>query len=163
MRSPLRPRLAAIVVAIALAVAALAVGCGDEPEPTGTLVVRDVTIDEPINGTTAAVRMVVDNADGPADRLVGAETDVAGLTMLHESMTDDEGRATMADLDAIEIPQGERVYFVPGTYHVMLADLQAPLEVGDEVDLELRFERAGTVRVTATVTELGVVGDTPGE
>lgn len=162
MHHPLRPRLAALVlVAVLLAVGA--VGCGDDPEPTGTLVVRDATIDEPINGTTAAVRMVVDNADGPADRLVGAETDVAGLTMLHESMTDDEGRATMEDLDAIEIPQGEQVYFVPGTYHVMLADLRAPLEVGDEVDLQLRFERAGTIEVTATVTELGVAGDAPGQ
>ena len=156
-----RPR-SALLVAAALVLGATLVGCGDDPEPTGTLEVRDVTIDEPINGTTAAVRMVVDNTDGPADRLVGAETDVAGLSMLHESMTDDEGRATMDHLDAIEIPEGEQVFFVPGTYHVMLADLRDGLEVGDEVTISLRFERAGTRTVTATVTELGTAGDLPG-
>ena len=47
--------------------------------------------------------------------------------------------------DGVEIPPGGEVGFEPGGLHVMLTGLRGPLEEGDHVEVELRFERAGTV------------------
>lgn len=132
--------------------------CGSEGEPTGTVVVREPSIDEPINGSTAALRMIIDNSDGPEDRLLSASTPAVGTVVLHESETDDVGRATMTRLEGIVIPAGDEVFFVPGSYHVMLSDLTAPLAVGDLVPVTLEFERAGSVTVQAPVKPLGVNG-----
>jgi copper(I)-binding protein len=48
---------------------------------------------------------------------------------------------------------GETVSFEPGSYHIMLRDLVAPLEVGDEFELTLEFAKAGSTTINITVAE----------
>jgi copper(I)-binding protein len=98
--------------------------------------------------------MVIDNRDGPDDRLVGASSPAAEEATIHESMVDDLERSVMEERVGLAIPAGREVFFSPGSYHVMLQRLRQPLEVGDQVEVRLEFERAGTVVVVAAVTEL---------
>jgi periplasmic copper chaperone A len=139
----------------ALVATSLLLGCsGAGPGPDGALVVRGATVDLPLNDRQAVVRLIIDNRDGPADRLLGASSPAAEAATVHESMADDQDRSVMEERPSLEIPAGEQVFFSPGSYHVMLERLRRPLELGDEVEITLRFERAGAVVVVAPVTEL---------
>lgn len=53
------------------------------------------------------------------------------------------------------VPARDVVLFEPGGKHVMLLALERVLEPGQEIELELRFRRAGAVRMTVPVVEMG--------
>lgn len=137
---------------------------GAQPEATPTRVeVVGATIDWPANPSVAAVRMQVRNATARDDRLVSVSSSVAASSSIHRSGTDDQGRSTMRSVDGVAIPARSTVTFEPGGLHVMLSDLQEDLAIGDEVTLDLTFERAGVVEARAKVVEPGSAdGDTGG-
>lgn len=87
-------------------------------------------------------------AEGDMSTTTMAEGDMSSTTMAGDMET-----MTMREVDSIELPAGEMVELKPGGYHVMLIDLVAPLEVGDEIELTLTFEKAGDRTVTAEVRE----------
>lgn len=87
---------------------------------------------------------------GPADRLIAASTPASATVELH-SMTMEGDVMRMRQLDAIELPAGKTVELKPGGIHLMLMGLKAPLKLGDDVVLKLRFEKAGEVTVQAKV------------
>ena len=74
-------------------------------------------------------------------------------------MASDGGMATggsmmgMQKMDRLEIPAGGSVELKPGSYHIMLIDLTRELQAGEKIDLTLKFEKAGDVKVTAEVRE----------
>ncbi|MDZ7729710.1 MAG: copper chaperone PCu(A)C [Dehalococcoidia bacterium] len=61
--------------------------------------------------------------------------------------------------DGIEVPAGGEVTLVPGDLHVMLMNIEEPLEDGDEVTLTLTFENAGEVSFTVPAAQMGSNGD----
>lgn len=96
--------------------------------------------------------------EGAVDaRLVGGASPVAGRVMLHRSVEADGTARMEHQHHGVVVPAGGRVAFAPGGYHLMLMQLQRPLEKGDRVPVTLEFERAGTVEV-----ELEVKGLTAG-
>jgi copper(I)-binding protein len=108
--------------------------------------------------TSGAFYATVVNSTGDNDRLVGIETPVAGMAMLHETKGDG-ATMTMAPVDAIDIPAGSTVVLKPGGYHVMLMGLKAPLKQGDSLTATFIFEKAGRVEVTIPVA--GVAAQAP--
>ena len=74
-------------------------------------------------------------------RLVGASSPVAGVTEGHE-MAMDGNVMRMRAIPALDVPAGKPVELKPGSYHVMLMDLKAPLEKGAKVPLTLVFQDA---------------------
>ncbi len=129
-----------------------------------------------------AVFMVIENPAATEDALVGVSVDasVAARAEVHETVavpaeessdtsdmateTSAEDSAmgetpttapmmTMRPVDRVPVPAGGSVELKPGSYHVMLLELAAPLEVGQKVTLTLEFERAGEVVVTAEVRD----------
>jgi copper(I)-binding protein len=59
----------------------------------------------------------------------------------------------MQKMDRLEIPAGGSVELKPGSYHIMLIDLTRELKAGEKIDITLKFEKAGDVKVTAEVRE----------
>lgn len=114
-----------------------------------------MNIDEPVNGTSAAVRMVIDNATETDDELVKVTTPAAGRATLHESATSDAGISSMADLTEVDVPAGRQTVFRSGGLHVMLEDFTSNLALGDRVELTLTFAEAGERTVTAEVVPIG--------
>lgn len=104
----------------------------------------------PPSAPTAAAYFVVHNQGARADRLLGAETPVAGKAQLHQHLNRD-GLMKMEHVPAVEIPAGGEAAFVPMGYHVMLFDLKRPLRDGDRFPLTLHFEQAGTVTLEVVV------------
>jgi periplasmic copper chaperone A len=105
-----------------------------------------------VAGSSQVVVAVTNEGDGD-DRLVDAETPAALDVEVHLTEIDD-GRATMAVLDEVELPAGETVRFRPGGLHLMLVVPDESVAVGGTFDLTLRFERSDAVTVPVEVVDL---------
>lgn len=134
----------------------------------------------PMDTTYGAVYMELTSADG--DALVGASVsaDVAGTVEIHETVPADEasdstmadegmsgeegsdttgtteagmGAMTMQPIESLELPAGETVVLEPGGYHIMLIELVAPLESGEEIEVTLTFENGGERTITVPVQD----------
>jgi copper(I)-binding protein len=92
----------------------------------------------------------IDNKGGAADRLLGARADVSAGVELHR-MTMEGDVMRMRKVEAIDVPAGGSVELKPGGLHLMFIGLKAPLTAGSSFPLVLHFERAGEVKVQATV------------
>jgi copper(I)-binding protein len=95
------------------------------------------------------------------DRLLQASVphSVSGEAQLHETVVQHDSSGggdtmKMRQVSSIELPAGQTIRLEPGGFHVMLIDLKHGLKAGDKLSLTLRFERAGTRKVTAEVRGL---------
>jgi len=84
-------------------------------------------------------------------RLVGAASPVAKIVEVH-NMTVENGVMKMFPVEGVDLPAGKTVKLAPGGYHVMLMELQKPLNAGDKVPLKLTFELANKKRETVDLT-----------
>ena len=79
-------------------------------------------------------------------RLVGVSSPVAGVAQVHE-MKMDNGVMKMAELPTgLDLPAGKTVELKPGSYHVMLMDLKAPVANDTMVPVTLTFQDAKGVK-----------------
>lgn len=102
---------------------------------------------------TGAVFMRLVN-DGPqADRLLAGQTDVAAVVEIHETVMEGEVMKMQMLPEGLEIPARGEVALRPGGYHVMLIGVRDDLEIGQRFELDLQFERAGTVTVEVEVRQ----------
>ncbi|MEZ5657804.1 MAG: copper chaperone PCu(A)C [Burkholderiaceae bacterium] len=82
--------------------------------------------------------------------LVGADSDVTAHTEVHEMrMVGDVMR--MRRVEAVPLAPDAPLELKPGGYHIMLLDLDKPLEPGQSVHLKLHFERADGGRLSLPV------------
>ena len=88
-------------------------------------------------GTGAFMRLTA--KDGA--RLVRAESSAAGVAEVHEMKMDGDVMKMRA-MPALDLPAGKTVELKPGSYHIMLLDLKAPLAKGSAVPLTLVFQDA---------------------
>lgn len=109
--------------------------------------VKDAWVREvPPTSKMSAAYMVIENKGKEADRLVDASNNVSEITEIHETV---EGK--MRRVKAVEVPAGGKVELKPGGLHIMLINLKKPLKEGDTVELTLKFEKSGEVKVQAPV------------
>lgn len=135
MNKPLLASLAFAVIAITPAAAQVQVeGAWARPTAPG----------QPVGGGYLTLR------SASADRLLGGSTPAAERVELH-SMAMIGNVMKMRQLDALALPAGKSVKLQPGSQHLMLVGLKAPLKVGDKLALTLKFEKAGEVRAELTV------------
>jgi periplasmic copper chaperone A len=166
-------RLAPIAI-VALLVAACSGGTG------GITTSGPWARTSPMVAGAGAAYMVIQNTGSAADFLLGGSSDVAKAVEVHETVAIPEGSAApaasagmgsgspmaspagggtggsmmgMQKMDRLEIPAGGSVELKPGSYHLMLIDLTRELKAGEKIDITLKFEKAGDVKVTAEVRE----------
>lgn len=85
------------------------------------------------------------------DTLLGAQFDGARRVELHETYATDDGLRGMRQINGLPIPAGETVALRPGSFHLMLMGLQAPLTAGDTITVTLDFAQAGVVPLRVPV------------
>ena len=112
----------------------------------------DMVVDHPLARASlgrvpnTAAYFVLKNQGRAPDRLLGASCACAAKVELHQHVM--KGAvASMAPVASVVVPAGGQVAFAPGGHHAMLTGLKRPLEAGTMVELTLRFERAGAVKV----------------
>ncbi len=101
-------------------------------------------------GQAGAAYLTIHNGTGRPAVLLKVRSDAATAAELHESR-EAGGVMQMAPVDGIPIAAGGAVELKPGGWHVMLMGLTRALHPGDQVELRLEFEAAGTLVVMAEV------------
>ncbi|MEN3028882.1 MAG: copper chaperone PCu(A)C [Aquificaceae bacterium] len=109
--------------------------------------VKDAWVREvPPTSKMSAAYMIIENKGNQPDKLVDAKNNASEITELHETM---EGK--MRKVKAIEVPANGKTELKPGGLHVMLINLKKPLKEGETVELVLKFEKSGEIKVNAPV------------
>ena len=85
-----------------------------------------------------------------ATRLVGVKADLTSSAEVHE-MKMEKDVMKMQAVKALDLPAGQTVALKPGSYHVMLMDLKAPVAEDSHVVLTLLFEDAAGVKTQKEV------------
>jgi len=106
----------------------------------------------PPNAPTVAAYFTLRNDGNTADRLLSAESPIAGSAEIHQHMNSD-GMMKMAHVEAVNIGAGEQATFQPMGYHVMLLNLsdRSQLQDGGHFPLTLHFKQAGDITVQVVV------------
>ena len=115
-----------------------------------TVTVSDAWIRGTVQGQTASGAFMELTAKADA-RLVAASTPVAKVAEVH-NMRMENGVMRMFPVAGIDIPAGKSVKLASGGYHVMLMQLQKPLNPGDKIPLQLTFELADKKREIVELT-----------
>ena len=156
-----------VVVAASLVGAVGAAGLirGAQPLPTSAaapntnpIVVSNAYVRAPAPPTDAAAAyFTVYNTTGTPDRLQTVLSGAGAETVLHV-----QTRKGMVVSDSAVIPSHGSLVFKAGAGHVMIQQLYGTLKAGQSVALELQFQNAGIVNVTAPVIPLGAPAPTSG-
>ncbi len=109
----------------------------------------------PPGAKVGAAYLTIKSREEP-DRLVGFSTPACNRPELHTHLNEG-GVMQMRQVDAIDVPPGGSAELVPGGYHLMLIDLNGALVEGETLDVELLFEKAGTVPVTLPIKHMGAM------
>ncbi len=111
------------------------------------------------NAPVAGGFLTLTNKGTSDDRLIAANSPIAGEMQLHE-MTMEGDVMKMRELpDGIAIPAGQTVMLQPGGLHLMFMRLNEPLVEGGTVPVTLTFETAGSITVEMGIA--GVAADAP--
>jgi periplasmic copper chaperone A len=121
---------------------------------------KDLLIDHPYarptppGATVAEAYLKVRNAGKDADRLVRAASPIAGVVEIRE-MFFEQNVMKVRSIPGLGIKPGDTLTLQPGSYHIMLMDLKAPLAAEQRFPMTLTFERAGSVDVAVEVEAAG--------
>lgn len=141
---------------IVLLMLALLNACGTAAESgvrVGALVISDLWMRTPIAGVdTNAIYMVITNTGDEDDLLTGVSSDVASHVEIHGT-TMTNGVMTMRPVDSIALPAHSSVSLQAGVYHVMLVGRTREVQRGEQVAVQLQFQRAGAITVQAEVRD----------
>ncbi len=114
----------------------------------------------PKMASSGAVYMTIENKGNEDDVLIGVDGDVSKAVEIHEMVIDDNNVMHMKPVEGqrLVIPAKSKVELKPGGYHIMLIGLKNQLKEGDVVDLTLRFEKSGEIKVQAPVKPMEGMG-----
>ena len=102
--------------------------------------VKDAWVRTSVQGQKATgAFMKITAKDGA--KLVGGSSPVAGVTEVHEMRMEGD-IMKMRAVPALDLPAGKTVELKPGSYHLMLMDLKAPLAKDSTVPITLVFKDA---------------------
>ena len=104
----------------------------------------------PVSSVTA-VYMVIENTGDADDKLTGVKTAASKYSDIHTTSIDQYNVASMLKVEYLPLPSGEIVELKPGGSHIMLSELYSPVKAGEKVEIDLVFEKSGTIRVEAEV------------
>jgi copper(I)-binding protein len=157
MPRPLSHPFTAGLVGLALTLAGQ-VALAGAPARTDLLQIEEALVRAvpPVSTTTAAF-MVLHNPGERDLAVVDASSPAAEVTELHNHV-DVDGVMQMRQVPEIAVPAGGSTELAPGGLHLMLIDLVAPLEEGEEVEITLVLESDETLTFSAPVKRIEVMG-----
>ena len=94
--------------------------------------------------------MLLRNTGATDRQLIKAASPIASVVELHTHLNEN-GVMKMREVPRIEIKAHGQTELKPGSFHVMLIDLTAPLNEGDKVPITLEFDDGSTLAIEAPV------------
>ncbi len=100
-----------------------------------------------------AVYFNVMNMGDAADAIISAESDVADVVELHETILDEDQMMQMMPVEQFDLPTAETVTLEPGGKHVMLLGIQEGLAEGDMISVTLNFANSDPISLMVEIRE----------
>ena len=100
----------------------------------------------------SAAYLTMINHGEQEDQLLSVETELAKVAEMHNVKKTD-GMMSMFPVPFIPVPARGEQNLKPGSYHIMLINLNQTPRIGEEYKLLLHFKHAGIVKVSAHVKE----------
>ena len=124
-------------------------GCASA-RATPSIAIASAYVPQPTTpGTTVAYLEIRNN--GPADKLISAQTSVGGTVQLRAPGARHAGALTMHTVADIPIAGQTMTRFNPDSYHLLITGA-GTMRDGKDITLKLTFVNAGTVTILAMVT-----------
>lgn len=118
------------------------------------LTIGDLTIKHPViratqSGAkvTAGYMLITNNGDSE-ERLMMGHSKFSGMVHIHESKMENGIMKMNAVEQGLALPPGETVKLLPGGFHLMFMQLNAPIKEGTQHPVELMFKNAGKITVS---------------
>ena len=109
----------------------------------------------PVSHMSAAY-LTINNQGDKDDQLLSVKTKLAKVVELH-NVKKTNGMMSMFPVTFVPVPAGEKQNLKPGSYHIMLINLNQTPKLGEEYELFLQFKHAGILKVTVSVKEGGIM------
>lgn len=107
-----------------------------------------------IPGTqVSSAYMVIKNPTNKALSLIGVSSNVSDKVELHEHAISD-GMMKMRQIEAINVPANGELVLQPAGYHVMIFNLQQPLQENDTLSLTLDFAETDDLSITLPIESI---------
>lgn len=143
---------AAVLVAVS-AVAFSACSSTTDASQSDSTTVTDPWVKAVDEGMTAAFGVISNSSDQDVT-VVSASADVAPKVQLHETTMSADGGMSMSPIEGgFVIPAGSSLTLEPGSFHIMLVGVTAPIAAGDGVDITLTFSDDSTIGFQASAKE----------
>lgn len=138
---------------VSLSLAALLVSSGVLAAAADNVTVQDpyVRLAPPSAPATGAFMVIKNNGDKDV-KVTKADNPASKVTELHNHINDG-GVMKMRPVPAIDIKAKGEAVLKPGSLHVMLIDLKAPMKEGDVVPITLNFDDGSSKTVEAKVVK----------
>lgn len=138
---------------LSLLAAALAFSTGALAGAADQISVQDpyVRLAPPGAPATGAFMVIKNNGDKDV-KLVKADNPASKVTELHNHINDN-GVMKMRQVPGVDIKAKGEAVLKPGSLHVMLIDLKAPMKEGDVVPITLSFDDGSSKQVDAKVVK----------
>ncbi len=137
------------IAGAALLAALVVTGCASAGATTSIHVASAYVPQPTTPGTTVAYLEIRNN--GPADKLISAQTSVGGKVQLRAPAGRDSGALLMRTVPDIPIAANAMTRLNPISYHLLITGAGA-MRDGKDIMLRLTFANAGTVTIIAMVT-----------
>ncbi|QQF52333.1 copper chaperone PCu(A)C [Campylobacter fetus] len=98
----------------------------------------------PPNAKTSAAFMIIKNNTNKDVSLVSGNSNASKVFEIHTHLNEN-GMKKMVRIPKIDIPANSSVELKPGGLHIMLIDINKPLEITDKVDLTLEFSDSSKI------------------
>jgi copper(I)-binding protein len=91
--------------------------------------------------------VTIENKGSTPDRLIAATFAKAKEVQIHEMKMDGD-KMMMRQITGLDVPANGMLELKPGGYHLMLIGLDGAIKEGEQIKINLQFEKAGKVEVT---------------
>lgn len=99
--------------------------------------------------------MSITNTGSTDDRLIAVSVSGIKRVEIHEMSMHDGVMRMRPLVKGLVLPAGKTTVLKPGSFHIMMLGLSAPLNDGDYIKGTLTFEKAGTVDIEFAVEAQG--------
>lgn len=120
---------------------------------SGKLEITKSQVRPAAQGTNSAAYFTVYNGTANADTLLDIASNEAEDAGVHESYVTEDGLSGMRPAGTLAIPSGDSLVLQPGGFHVMLMELKRDVVIGDSIQFQIQFAKAGSRSISAFVKQ----------
>ena len=100
---------------------------------------------------SGSVYMAIENDGDQDDNLTSAISDEAEMTMIHQTVREENIAKMIHVMGGIDLPKGKRIKLEPGGYHLMLMGIEKNLTLNDRIRITLSFKNNENIEISPII------------